>query len=52
MIFGQLPNQELQTEVSKIEDFFKNLGWVGIGIGALGVMAVVYFLVTSKGKRE
>jgi len=36
---------------SGIEDFFKNLDWVGVGIGALGVMAVVYFLIISKEKR-
>lgn len=43
---------DLQTEISKVEDFFKSLGWMGVGIGALGVMAVVYFLATSKGKGE
>jgi hypothetical protein len=36
---------------SGIEDFFKSLDWVGVGIGALGVMAMVYFLITSERKR-
>lgn len=45
-------NLDFQTNVSKIEDFFKNLDWVGVGIGALGVMAVIYYLITSKGERS
>ena len=44
-------NLDLQTNVSKVEDFFKNLNWIGVGIGALGVMTVIYYLITLKGKR-
>ncbi len=51
MALGDPINLDLQTNISGIEDFFKSLGWVGVGIGALGVMAVMYYLMTSKGKR-
>jgi len=47
-------NIDLRTSqslsISNISEWFKDLDWVGIGIGAFGVMVIVYYL-TKKEKK-
>ena len=43
-------NLSSQTQITSIEDFFKNLNWVGVGLGILGTIVIFYFLV-KEGKK-
>jgi hypothetical protein len=36
--------------ISTISEWFKNLSWVGVGIGALGVIMIVYYLIKKDKK--
>lgn len=43
-------DSNLQTQVISIEDFFRNLSWVGVGLGIFGTIVIFYFLI-KEGKK-